>query len=148
MKPKPANRTIITLGAPPNALGALTPKQHRAVVALLEEKSAPAAALKAGCHPRTLTGWMRDPTFQAALAEARREALRGTLARLQVAAGEALEVLRDVLKDPNVFARLQAAQTILGQAMKVAQAEELERRLEAVEAQLARRAGAPLDDFN
>lgn len=148
MNTKPARKAIITHGAGPDALGALSPKQHQAVIALLEERTKAAAAERAGCTPRTLNGWLRDPTFQAALAEARRETLRATLSRLQVAAGEALEVLREVLKDPNVFARLQASQTILGHALRVAQAEELERRLEALEAQLARRAGSPLDKFN
>ena len=134
---KPEAKSITPQGARAPR-GDLTPKQHRALMALLESPTAAEAAKKAGCNEQTLGKWLRQPAFRDALAAARREAMKGVLGRLQVVAIEAVEVLRDTLKDPNVFARLQGAQTLLGHATRATAVEEMESRLEAVEAALRR----------
>ena len=63
--------------ANPPAFGAedgLTPRQGRAVEALLREPTAARAAASVGINQRTLRRWTQVPAFRAALLRARREA--------------------------------------------------------------------------
>jgi hypothetical protein len=54
---------------------ALTPKQQRAVRALLEHKSVGEAASSIGVGERTLFRWLTDPAFKLALSAAESDLL-------------------------------------------------------------------------
>ena len=66
---------------------ALTPRQTRALAALLREDSVAAAARVAQVNPRTLFRWLEQRPFRQALNKVRREALSlATRVRAVVAA--------------------------------------------------------------
>jgi len=137
VSPRPARNGVM-------AWGSLSPLQAKAAAALLTARTDGEAAAKAGVSPRSLARWKLLPAFQAAMAEARREALRETVGHLQLATGEALAKLRALLDHENPFVALQAAQTIVGQGLKLAAAEEYEARLARIEAAIAKRADVTL----
>ena len=96
----------------------LPPKQHRAVIALLENPTVVAAAEAAGVSHRTLTRWLaEDIEFQDALRDAQRRALDQTISQLASAAPLAANVLTDIANDEAVSAavRVQAASKILSE---------------------------------
>ena len=66
------------------------------IAALLEHPSIEAAAKSVGIGTATAWRWMKDPDFIEQYRDARREAMRHTTARLQEAAREAVECLREV----------------------------------------------------
>ncbi len=118
--------------------------KDRAVLAVLSHPTLPEAAKAVGVATRTLLRWMQRPDFQEALRTARREALRHALGQLQTAMGEAVETLREVMRDPEAApgARVSAARTVLESALRAVEVDELDARLAALEAELTRRSAA------
>ena len=113
----------------------LGPAQHRAVIALLERPTVAEAANDAGVHRATLYKWLKEPGFQAAYREARRESLRLATARLQQISGEAVEALREVVGDRSQqgASRVGAARVILDYAAKMTELEDFGARLARLE---------------
>src|SRR5690349_21826462 len=113
----------------------LTPKQERGVLALLEHSTLEEAASAAGVGKTTLWRWLQMPDFQAAFMQARRDAVRHAVARLQKYAGEAVETLHAVMTDTNApaFARTGAAKAMLDYAMKAIELEDLAGRVALLE---------------
>jgi hypothetical protein len=69
---------------------------------------------------------MQDPMVSEQYREVRREAMRHTTARLQEAAGEAVECLREVQRSgESESARVSAARAILEQALKAVDLEDI-----------------------
>lgn len=120
-------------------MGNLSPKQRKAIEALLTEPTVKAAAARAGVNERTLRRYLTDKEFQAAYQEARRESMRRVTARLQQAAGSAVNTLAAIHADPNLpaSARVSAARIILDTAYKGVELEDLEERLGRLEEALA-----------
>ena len=119
----------------------LSPQQEGAITALLSDPGLTGAAKAAGVGKATLWRWLQQPAFQEAYRRARREAVEQARARLQQASGEAVEALRGVMNDEDAphASRVSAAKTVLVMAMQATSEEEILRRVEAVEARLARR---------
>ena len=93
-------------GVPPDFRTTLTPKQKRAIDALVALPSLPAAAAAVKVRECTLQSWLQLPQFQAALRTARRQAVRAATGRLQQLSGKGV---------PPRFFRCSAQQTsILG----------------------------------
>src|SRR5215216_5607143 len=112
----------------------LTPKQEKAVVALIASKTVEEAAGKAGVSPRTLYRWQHeDPLFQAEWRSQRRAALDSAIASLQSGCIEAAEVLREALGERNVHARIRAALGLLEYGLAANAQFELDERLRALE---------------
>lgn len=115
----------------------LTPKQQRAIAALLTERTLTAAAAKIGVGDKTLYRWLQQPSFRAELdaAETRivDETARAVL-RLQHAA---LAVVGLIMADGRESAsvRLAAAKTALEYGIRLRELQAIERRLAALEAQ-------------
>jgi hypothetical protein len=105
------------------------------VLALLEQPTVAAAAHSAGVHRATLYRWLKEPRFQAAYREARREALRLATARLQQISGEAVEALREIVGDRSQqgASRVGAARCILDYAAKMTELEDFGERLARLE---------------
>src|ERR1041385_2962644 len=99
---------------------AMTPKQERAIIALLSEPTMAGAATAAGISEVTLWRWLQDKGFRAVYMEARRAAVQRAIARMQSATCEAVETLRAVMNDQTSKGseRVSAAKAIIEFAYK------------------------------
>jgi hypothetical protein len=93
-------------------------RQELAIAALLLEPTVEAAAKAARVAYSTLKSWLRQPSFQAAYREARREVLGRAVARLLSASGKAVERPEKNLDADNAQAANRAALGILGLAFR------------------------------
>jgi len=99
----------------------LSPKQVRAVSAVVETFSLSDAAEQAGVSLSTLYRWMREPAFMAALREVEAYLLDETVRRLLYMQNKAVQAIEDVLDDANAspMVKLRAAQTVLDGIVKL-----------------------------
>jgi hypothetical protein len=121
-----------------NGYAQLEPGQDRAIIALLAEPTLKAAAASASVSETTLWRWLRDPTFKGAYRQARREALDRATTRLAALVEKAVEALGEIVADPTVspHVRVSAASRIVEFALKAAELEDVQTRLEKLEAVL------------
>ena len=115
--------------------GNLSANQHRAISALLTEKSVCEAAKSAKVSTPTLFRWLKDEAFNKAYMEARRLATGQAIAQLQQASSEAVKTLCDVMKDKTATpgARVSAAKIVLELSIKAVELEDLAQRVEWLE---------------
>ena len=113
--------------------GALTPRQRRAIAALLSAKSDREAAKLAGVGYRTLNRWMTQPDFKAALNRASNEQMAAAGRLLLVNAMDTVKKLAE-LRDqaPPVIQRL-AAHDLYDFALRWNEQQNFEARLLALE---------------
>ena len=115
----------------------LTPKQHKALAALLSEPTVKAAAAKVGIGERTLHTWLHEPAFDAAYTAARHDAVGRAMGRLQHATGIAVDALIEVLDTEYTPApaavRVSAAKVIIEYAIRFRELDELESRIAQLE---------------
>lgn len=117
----------------------LTPKQRRAVAALVEHGEILAAADAADVSRSTLYQWLKTPAFMAALRDAEADALR-SLTRSLVSLGKrATGVIAETMDDPkaNASTRLRAADVVLTRLLQLRELVDLEERVAALEASVA-----------
>jgi len=114
---------------------ALTPKQTRAMLAMLEHPTLRDAASAVGIGESTLYRWAQIPAFKSAYMDARREAVRQSIAHLQSATGEAVTCLRNVMnsKTGSDAAKVSAARAVLELALKAVEIEDLAERVQQLE---------------
>jgi hypothetical protein len=110
-------------------------KKEEVIVALLSQRSVEDAARLTNTPPRTLYRWLKEPEFNAAYREARRAAFSQSVARLQQMSAAAVSTLGKIMVDANAPAasRVRAAHSVLEQAAKAIEIEDLEARLAALE---------------
>lgn len=110
-------------------------KQEEAIAALLSQRNTEEAARSIGVASRTLYRWMQEPAFSAAFRDSRRASFSPAIARIQTMTTAAVSTLGKVLVDPNAPAasRVRAATSILEQAAKAIEFEDLEARLATLE---------------
>lgn len=122
-----------------SAGGKLTPKQERAIRALLTSKNVGEAAAAIGVSERTLYRWLTDPAFRAALSVAEGDLLDAATRRLLTLQDDAIGAFEDVLTggpDVTDTARLRAAQAVLDYLLKLREMRSVEERLTALEAKV------------
>lgn len=121
----------------------LTPIQERAIIALLSNSTMKRAALSVGVDETTLWRWLQDKDFHAAYMKARRDTVSRAIARLQQASSEAVNTLREVMKDKTAKGseRVSAAKAVLEFSIKAVEIEDMAERLAQVEAILAAQPG-------
>lgn len=122
---------------------ALTPQQLQAVELLLTAPTHRAVAAAVGVTPTTISNWMRNPEFAAALDAAANEVLAGTVRRLKrrtINAADRLIFEMDA-RFPDK-SRIAAADKVLTQCLRYADAHELRARLDCLEQQLRPADGA------
>jgi hypothetical protein len=107
--------------------------QEQAVAALLSHPSIAAAAESLGVSDKSLRGWLREPAFKHAYREARRQVVEAAVARLQQAAGKAVETLERNLTCGHPGHENRAAAAILEYAVKGVEMLDVAQRLEALE---------------
>ena len=119
----------------------ITRKAEQVIAALLQYPTIPEAAKATGVSERTIYTWLRDDDFRDQYRLAKAEIVYQALGNLQKITGEAVEVLRDIMNDGSArsSSRISAAKTILETALKVLELEDLETRIEALEAELERK---------
>lgn len=120
---------------PPATSERLTPKQRRAVAALLTTGEVGAAAREAGINRTTLYRWLHDPVFLAAVREAEADAL-DELSRLLVRLGRtAVATIAKAMSDPVTPAatRVRAADVALNRLLQLRELAQLEARVQALE---------------
>jgi len=121
----------------------LTPKQQRAIQALLVERTVGEAARAADVNARTLHRWLADATFSDALRQATTQAVDATVRRLAQLSGQAVDVLQDAMSDQDATtgAKLRAADIALGRLLSMRELHDFEQRITQLEA--AQKAGRP-----
>ena len=116
--------------------GAKSSRQRdEAIIALLTHRNVEEAARAVGHAPNTLRRWMKQPEFDAAYREAKREAYSQSIARLQGALSAAVSTLLKVMLDPSTPAatKVKAISIVLNHAAKAMEIEDIQARLTAVE---------------
>jgi hypothetical protein len=113
----------------------LSPKQERAIVALLSEHNVTKAAAIAKVGDRTIYRWLSEPAFSKAYRKARREAFGQAIALTQRYAPLAVNTLAQVMTDADAppSAKVQAATTILRFGRDGLELDDLAARIEALE---------------
>jgi hypothetical protein len=110
-------------------------KLDQFVVALLVHPNVEAAAHSIGIGIATAWRWLKDPDVIARYREARRDAMRHTMVRLQEAARESVECLCEVQRTgESEGARVGAARTILEMALKAGAIEDVNMHMDNIEA--------------
>ena len=114
----------------------LTPKQEKAIGALLSQPTMEEAAEAAGVNRATIFRWLQQEEFQTAYTQVRRESVKHAIARLQNRSSEAVEVLAEIMKDEMnaPSARVSAAKAIIEYSIKAVEVEDLAKRLAELEA--------------
>lgn len=109
--------------------------------ALLTSPTVKAAAEAAGIPERTLYDIMGRDNFREELEERRMRLVEASCSALQAKIGEAAEVLTEIMSNPAMpsQARVTAAKTIIGFAMRSVELLDILPRLEALEDAEARR---------
>ena len=120
--------------------GKLSARQEQALAALLIEPTVTAAATKANVPERTLYRWLDEPAFTAAYREARRKAVKQTVARLQRASAPVVSILLQLAASDQTpaTARVAACRAVLDYTFKAVELEDLDARLSELEARLGR----------
>jgi len=110
-------------------------KQEEAIIALLANRNIEEAARACNTPPRTLHRWLREPAFDAAYREARRQAYGQSIARLQQGSAAAATTLLKVMLDAATphSTRVRAADSVLDHAAKAIELEDIEARVSELE---------------
>lgn len=113
----------------------MTPRQQKALAALLSTSSKAAAARAAGISDRTLRDYLADPTFQAAYKKAFGDMVEDATRQAQQAIAPALSTLRDVVEDSSEGAqfRISAARSILEYSLKLTEQNDILSQLQGLE---------------
>jgi len=113
----------------------LTPKKHKAIVALMEERTIAEAAEKAGVGERTLYRWLKEPDFKTALIEAETQHAETASRRLAYGTRYALDTLLRIMagKYSSDSTRLGAARAWLDIYSRTRDDRDLDRRITALE---------------
>jgi len=110
-------------------------KQEEAIAALLTQRNIDEAAKSIGISPNTLLKWMKQPEFLTAYREARRDAYRQAIARLQQGTSAAATTLLKTMIDPSTPAsvKVRAAEAIFNHAAKAIEIEDIDARVSELE---------------
>ena len=79
----------------------MTPKQYRALQALLTCKTREEAAAQAGIAPRTLRSYFEDPEFQKQYKKAFGNLVEDATRQAQQTIAPALDTLKEIMQDPE-----------------------------------------------
>ena len=113
----------------------MTPRQQKALAALLTSPSKAAAANAAGIAPLTLRDYLADPEFQAAYRDAFGNMVEDATRQAQQAISPALSTLREIVEDreEDAQARISAARAILSHGIKLTETTDILNRLQELE---------------
>ena len=124
-------------------MGKLNDNQKKFMIAMLSSKTIAEATKKAGISAQTGYNYMNDQSFKRELKAFRRAKFEQATSKIVDSVDEAVEVLRSVMNDDEEVGatRVQAARTIIANAFKSYELQEIEERLENIEQLLAEQGG-------
>lgn len=113
----------------------MSPKQQKAIAALLTNDTKKAAASAAGVDPRTLRRYFEDPEFRAEYRKAFSELLEDSTRKAQQSIAPALQVLREIAGNGRETGqvRVSAARSLLEYSLRLTEQLDLLQRLEELE---------------
>jgi|SRR5882672_1111403 len=103
----------------------LTGPQHKAVLALAAGHLKKEAAEQAGVHPQAISGWLKQPHFQAALDSLRGELVSRAGLELRAMTATAVFTLRELLENGAQPTRLRAAMFVLDRLLAAQRAQQI-----------------------
>ena len=120
---------------PEHVFDALSPKQEKAILALLQEPTIAKAAASAGVSNRSVVRWLTQDDFSRAYRKARREAFSQAIGLTQHYAPLAVNTLATIMADKTApsHARVTAASTLLKFGREGIELDDLAARVEALE---------------
>lgn len=118
----------------------LPAKQEAALAALLTNPMIKEAVLAAGVSETTIWRYLQDEKFVSRYRAARRDAVNLAIMNLQQNACEAAKVLCQIATDETAphSSRVAAARTIIDQAIRGVEMDEMQQRIENLEAKIKR----------
>ena len=114
----------------------LTSKQKRALPYLLEARSIEEGCKRAGVSKATVYEWLKDDVFRNELKRQRNSIIDSAVDTLKANIAKATETLVKHLDSERENISIRAAESIIAFTQKALEHEELERRIEALEARL------------
>ncbi len=117
----------------------LSPKQLKAIAALLEGHTKQDAATAAGVTPKTLSRWLHeDALFFESLQNGKDKIVTGAAVQLLGSLDLAGQTLRDLIQSgANESIKLRAANAVIANAIKLYEVSDLAQRLAIMEDSLA-----------
>lgn len=117
----------------------LTPRQRRAIEALLTSGNVSEAARIAKVSRETLYRWMKQPDFCLTLREGTQDSLENLSRSLVALSEKAIRILQSILDDDYCAQSLQirAADHVLGRLLQMRELVDLEGRVSQLEAKYA-----------
>jgi hypothetical protein len=118
-----------------NTKASHNPRWDPAILALLEGSTREKAAAAAGINAATLYRWQKDPQFQKAMLDARREVFGQAMGQLQQASSTAVETLVKIMTDleAHVGGRVQACKCVLELSRKSLELDDLKIQVEELQ---------------
>ena len=114
----------------------LTSKQKRALPYLLEARSIEEGCKRAGVSKATVYEWLKDDVFRNELKRQRNSIIDSAVDTLKANIAKATETLVKHLDSERENISIRAAESIIAFTQKALEHEELEKRIEALEARL------------
>ncbi len=114
----------------------MTPKKHKALLALLTNPTKERAAEAAGITSKTLRGYLADPEFQAEYKKAFADLVEDATRKVQQTLEPAVAVLREIMEDrsENGQVRVSAARSVLEYGLKMTEQTDILTRIQELEA--------------
>ena len=114
----------------------LSPRQRRAIIALVTCATVEEAAKAAQIGKTTIYKWLKEPSFADALEEARQEQAQEALTFLRSCLLRATRKLSDLLGSPNEGIAHRAAVSLLDHGLKAIELTDQQQQIEALGEQL------------
>ncbi len=116
----------------------IEPKKEKALAALLSSATREEAAEKAGCTTRTLINYLKDPEFLQRYERAHSDLVTVATQQIQRSLAPAISTLQSIAEDENagLNARVSAAKGLLEYGIRLAELNDIYRRLEELEGRL------------
>lgn len=114
----------------------LSPKQEKAIVAVLNARTIEEGLRAVKIGKSTFYGWLKQSVFAEAYQQARREIVRQAYAILERNLSGAVDTLAGLLKSEDDRIKRLAAVNIIELYSKHAETEDIEKRLKALEGKI------------
>lgn len=116
----------------------IEPKKEKALAALLSSATREEAAAKAGCTKRTIINYLKDPEFLQRYERAHSDLVTVATQQIQRSLAPAISTLQSIAEDENagLNARVSAAKGLLEYGIRLAELNDIYRRIEELEGRL------------
>ena len=112
----------------------ISPLQLKAIPFILSSDSIDAAAKESKIGRATINRWLKQPYFKSMIEEKRQELFEAGLSRLKAATDKASQVMIKLLDSKDETTQRLAAKDVLNFALKALETQDLEERIERIEA--------------